>query len=38
MTLASINTRGTICQLNPNLSLHQLQAISCPPSFTIAFQ
>ena len=36
--IASINTRGTICQLNPNLSLHQLHAISCHPFLTIAFQ
>ena len=30
--------RGTICQLNPNLSLHQLHTLSCPPPLTIAFQ
>src|SRR5262245_48592036 len=36
--IASANTRGTICQLNPNLSLHQPQTLSCPPPRTIAFQ
>ena len=36
--IASINTRGAICQLNPNLSLHQPHMLSWPPLPTIAFQ
>ena len=33
---ASVRTRGVICQETPHLSLHQPQALSCPPLPTIA--
>jgi len=36
--IASVRTRGVICQLSPHLSLHQPQALSAPPLPTIAFQ
>jgi len=36
--VASISTRGVICQENPQRSLHQPQALSLPPLPTIAFQ
>ena len=36
--IASVNARGTICQLKPNLSLHQPHTLSWPPPPTIAFQ
>jgi len=36
--IASIKARGVICQLRPNRSLHQPQALSWPPLPTIAFQ
>jgi hypothetical protein len=35
---ASVSTRGVICQEMPHLSLHQPQALSCPPLPTMAFQ
>jgi len=36
--IASVNTRGVICQERPHLSLHQPQALSCPPLPMMAFQ
>src|SRR5882724_2131523 len=36
--IASVNTRGVICQLRPQRSLHQPHALSWPPWPTIAFQ
>ncbi len=36
--IASVNTRGVICQEIPQRSLHQPQALSSPPLLTIAFQ
>src|SRR5690606_16286051 len=36
--IASVRTRGVICQEMPHLSLHQPQALSCPPLPTMAFQ
>jgi len=35
---ASVRARGVICQLRPQRSLHQPQALSAPPLPTIAFQ
>jgi hypothetical protein len=35
---ASMSVRGVICQDRPQRSLHQPQALSCPPLSTIAFQ
>jgi hypothetical protein len=35
---ASVSGRGVICQERPQRSLHQPQALSCPPLPTIAFQ
>ena len=34
---ASVRVRGVICQDRPQRSLHQPQALSCPPLPTIAF-
>jgi tetratricopeptide (TPR) repeat protein len=36
--IASVSTRGVICQLTPHLSLHQPHSLSCPPLPTMAFQ
>ena len=36
--IASVSTRGVICQERPQRSLHQPQALSLPPLPTIAFQ
>ena len=36
--IASVSTRGVICQEMPHLSLHQPQALSWPPLPTMAFQ
>jgi len=36
--MASIRTRGVICQEIPHRSLHQPQALSLPPLLTMAFQ
>src|SRR5262249_1614207 len=36
--IASVRTRGVICQEIPHLSLHQPQALSWPPLPTMAFQ
>ncbi len=36
--IASVKTRGVICQEMPHLSLHQPQALSLPPLPTMAFQ
>ena len=36
--IASVRASGVICQDNPHRSLHQPQALSCPPLPTIAFQ
>src|SRR6476661_5019981 len=36
--VASISTRGVICQDRPHLSLHHPHALSAPPFPTIAFQ
>ena len=38
LSIASISTRGVICQEKPHLSLHQPQALSWPPFCVIAFQ
>src|SRR5688572_6985360 len=38
LAIASVSTRGVICQDNPHLSLHQPHALSTPPLPTIAFQ
>ena len=38
LAIASIRTRGVICQLMPHLSLHQPHWLSCPPLRMIAFQ
>lgn len=35
---ASVNATGVICRDNPHSSLHQPDAISCPPLPTIASQ
>jgi len=35
--IASVRARGVICQDRPHLSLHQPQALSWPPLWTIAF-
>jgi len=35
---ASVSARGVICQETPQRSLHQPQALSCPPLATIASQ
>src|SRR5690606_3248404 len=34
---ASVRTRGVICHETPHLSLHQPQALSCPPLPTMGF-
>ena len=36
--IPSTSTRGVICQDRPHLSLHQPQALACPPLPTIASQ
>ena len=36
--IASVSTRGVICQEMPHLSLHQPHALSWPPLPTMAFQ
>ena len=36
--VASISTRGVICQDKPHLSLHHPHALSVPPLPTMAFQ
>src|SRR5690349_16450632 len=36
--IASVSTRGVICQEMPHLSLHHPHWLSCPPLPTIAFQ
>jgi hypothetical protein len=36
--IASVSTRGVICQETPHLSLHQPHALSWPPLPTMAFQ
>jgi len=36
--IASVNTRGVICQKIPHRSLHQPHALSYPPLPTMAFQ
>src|SRR3982750_4594432 len=36
--IALVSAIGVICQDKPHLSLHQPQALSCPPLPTIAFQ
>jgi hypothetical protein len=36
--IASVSASGVICHDIPHLSLHQPQALSCPPLPTIAFQ
>ena len=36
--IASVSTRGVICQLTPHRSRHQPHWLSCPPLPTIAFQ
>src|SRR5450432_2365655 len=36
--IASVNTRGVICQEIPQRSLHQPHALFWPPLLTIAFQ
>lgn len=38
LAIASVSTSGVICHDTPHLSLHQPQALSCPPWPTIAFQ
>ena len=38
MVIASVSTRGVICQDKPQRSLHQPHALSWPPLPTIAFQ
>ena len=38
LAMASVSTRGVICQLMPHLSLHQPHRLSRPPLPTIAFQ
>jgi len=35
---ASLRTRGVICHEMPHLSLHQPQALACPPLSMMAFQ
>ena len=35
---ASVSTRGVICQEMPHLSLHQPQALACPPLAMMASQ
>ena len=37
LAMASVSTRGVICQFRPHLSLHQPQALSRPPWPTMAF-
>jgi hypothetical protein len=37
LVTASTSTRGEICHDRPHLSLHQPQALSCPPLPTMAF-
>jgi len=38
LLLARSSARGVICQEKPQRSLHQPQALSCPPLPTMAFQ
>lgn len=35
---AAVSTRGVICHAMPQRSLHQPQALSCPPLSTMAVQ
>lgn len=37
LAMASLRTRGVICQEMPHLSRHQPQALSSPPLSTMAF-
>src|SRR5205809_420576 len=38
LLLARSSARGVICHEKPQRSLHQPQALSCPPLLTMAFQ